>query len=103
MKRLPLAQRLSLAFAALLLACSAASVALQIHSSMRHEQALAQQLSIGLAGHIAGTAQLMDRDGWRPDSICALFDNLMAVNPSVEVYLLDNDGRIVGNAAPPAI
>lgn len=109
MKRLPhlplahltLAQRLSLAFAALLLACSAASMALQLHSSMRHEQALAQQLSIRLAGHIAGSAQLMDRDGWRPDAVRALFDNLMAVNPSVEVYLLDNDGRIVGNAAPP--
>lgn len=101
MKHLTLAQRLSLTFAALLLACSAASVALQLRSSERYEQALAQQLSIGLAGHIASTAQLMDRDGWRPDAVRALFDNLMAVNPSVEVYLLDNDGRIVGNAAPP--
>lgn len=101
MKHLTLAQRLSLTFAALLLACSAASVALQLRASERYEQALAQQLSIGLAGHIASTAQLMDRDGWRPDAVRALFDNLMAVNPSVEVYLLDNDGRIVGNAAPP--
>lgn len=101
MKRLMLAQRLSLVFAVLLLACSGISVWLQFQSSTRHEQAVAQQLSAGLAAHIAGTAQLMDADGWRPDAVRSLFDKLMAVNPSVEVYLLNNDGKIVGNAAPP--
>jgi signal transduction histidine kinase len=101
MRRLRLAQRLSLVFAVLLLACSGISAWLQIHSSSRHEQAVAQQLSAGLAAHIAGTAQLMDVDGWRPDAVRSLFDKLMAVNPSVEVYLLNNDGKIVGNAAPP--
>jgi signal transduction histidine kinase len=60
-----------------------------------------QQLSGELATHIASNAQLMDAEGWRPDAVRDLFDKLMAVNPSVEVYLLDNDGRIVGNATPP--
>lgn len=101
MNKLGLAQRLSLVFAVLLLACSGFSVALQVRTSTRHDQALAQQLSAGLAAHIANTAQLMDQAGWRPDSVRELFDKLMAVNPSVEVYLLDNDGRIIGNAAPP--
>lgn len=96
-----LAGRLSLVFAALLLACSAISVGLQIQAGTRHEQAVAQQLSAGLAGHIAGTTQLMDANGWRPDAVRELFDKLMAVNPSVEVYLLNNGGRIVGNATPP--
>lgn len=100
-RRLTLAQRLSATFAILLLACSGISIGLQIHSSARHEQALAQQLSRGLADHIAGTAQLMDASGWRPDAVRGLFDKLMAVNPSVEVYLLDKAGRIVGDAAPP--
>lgn len=101
MTKLGLAQRLSLVFAVLLLACSGFSVALQVRTSTRHDQALSQQLSAGLAAHIANTAQLMDQAGWRPDAVRELFDKLMAVNPSVEVYLLDNDGRIVGNAAPP--
>lgn len=96
-----LARRLSLVFAVLLLACSGISVWLQIKTSAHHEQAVVQQLSRGLAGHIAGTAQLMDGSGWRPDAVRDLFDKLMAVNPSVEVYLLNNDGRIVGHAAPP--
>ncbi len=101
MGRLTLAHRLSVVFAMLLLACSSISVWLQIQTSARREQAVVQQLSRDLAAHIAGTAQLMDAGGWRPDAVRSLFDKLMAVNPSVEVYLLDNDGRVVGNAAPP--
>jgi signal transduction histidine kinase len=100
-KSLSLTRRLSLVFALLLIACSGVSVWLQISASNRHEQVVVQQLSTGLAGHIAETAQLMDVDGWRPDAVRGLFDKLMAVNPAVEVYLLARDGRIVGNAAPP--
>lgn len=101
MKRLSLTQRLSLVFAVLLLACSGISLLFQIRAEARHEQEVVQQLSSGLAAHIAGTAQLMDAGGWKPDAVRDLFDKLMAVNPAVELYLLDPDGRIVGHAAPP--
>ncbi|RZS84932.1 sensor histidine kinase [Pigmentiphaga kullae] len=101
MKRLSLTQRLSLVFAVLLLACSGISLLFQIRAAARHEQEVVQQLSSGLAAHIAGTAQLMDASGWKPDAVRDLFDKLMAVNPAVELYLLDPDGRIVGHAAPP--
>ncbi|SHH39228.1 sensor histidine kinase [Pollutimonas bauzanensis] len=100
MRHLTLTQRLSAVFAVLLLACSGVSVWLQVNASTRHEQEIVQRLSSGLAEHIAGTAELMDVSGWRPGAVRALFDKLMAVNPSVELYLLSNDGRIVGNAAP---
>ncbi len=100
MKFLSLGQRLSLVFAALLLACSGVAMWLQISASTRHEQEVVQRLSSGLAAHIAGTAQLMDASGWRPEAVHELFDKLMAVNPSVELYLLSRDGRIVGNGAP---
>ena len=100
MKHLSLTRRLSLVFAVLLITCSGVSVWLQINANNRHEQEVVQELSTDLAAHIASTAQLMDVDGWRPDAVRGLFDKLMAVNPSVEVYLLASDGRIVGNAAP---
>ena len=100
MIRLSLTQRLSLVFVGLLVACSAVSAWLQINASMRHEQEVVQRVSFGLADHIAGTTQLMDAGGWRPDAVRTLFSQLMAVNPSVELYLLDNQGRIVGDAAP---
>ncbi|MEJ7137023.1 sensor histidine kinase [Amphibiibacter pelophylacis] len=97
---LSLSQRLSLVFVALLLLSSGLSAALQVQSSRRHEREVIQRVSYNLAGHIAGSAQLMDASGWRPQAIRSLFDSLMQVNPSVDVYLLDETGRIVDDASP---
>jgi signal transduction histidine kinase len=57
-------------------------------------------LSRDLAQHIAHDTVLMDRNGPMPNAVRELFSQLMLVNPSVEVYLLDTGGRIVGSAAP---
>ncbi|MGC3985451.1 MAG: HAMP domain-containing sensor histidine kinase [Pseudorhodoferax sp.] len=96
-----LSRRLSLVFAVLLLACSGVSAWLQMASTERQEREVTQRLSLGLAAHIAGHAELMRPDGLDPAAVRRLFDMLMAVNPSVEVYLLDAEGRILGQAAPP--
>ncbi len=97
---LTLTQRLLIVFSVLLLACSGASAWLQIRSSDLHEKEVVQGLSRDLASHIAGSATLMDANGLRPDAVRQLFGQLMAVNPSVEVYLLDNQGHIQGDDAP---
>ncbi|MEA3087417.1 MAG: hypothetical protein QOC89_5114 [Paraburkholderia sp.] len=97
---LTLTQRLSLVFSALLLACCGASAWLQIRSSDLHEKEVVQSLSRSLADHIAHRTTLMDANGVRPDAVRQLFGQLMMVNPSVEVYLLDNQGRIEGDDAP---
>ncbi|MFL9870749.1 sensor histidine kinase [Paraburkholderia megapolitana] len=98
---LTLTQRLSIVFAALLLACCGASAWLQIRSSDLHEKEVVQGLSRGLAQHIAQSAPLMDDNGLRPDAVRRLFSQLMVVNPSVEVYLLDSEGHVQGDDAPP--
>ncbi|NWB61470.1 MULTISPECIES: HAMP domain-containing sensor histidine kinase [unclassified Pseudomonas] len=98
--RLTLTQRLSLVFALLLLICSGTSAWLQVRSNHMHELEVVQGLSRDLAAHIARDTQLMDADGLKPDAVRNLFSQLMLVNPSVEVYLLDINGRVVGNAAP---
>jgi signal transduction histidine kinase len=98
--RLTLSTRLSAVFCTLLLASSAAAAWLQIRASRTLELELAQRLSSDVAEHIAGSAQFMDDDGLRPDAVRLLFDQLMSVNPSMEVYLLDGEGRVVGDAAP---
>ncbi|HEX3379313.1 MAG TPA: HAMP domain-containing sensor histidine kinase [Paraburkholderia sp.] len=97
---LTLTQRLSIVFSALLLACCGASAWLQIRSSDLHEKEVVQSLSKSLAEHIANHTTLMDANGLRPDAVRQLFGQLMMVNPSVEVYLLDNQGRIQGDDAP---
>lgn len=98
--RLSLTQRLSLVFALLLLVCSSTSAWLQLRSNRMHEQEVVQGLSRDLAESIARNAQLTDARGLMPDAVRKLFSQLMIVNPSVEVYLLEPDGRIAGHAAP---
>lgn len=98
--KLSLTQRLSVVFAVLLLICCGTSAWLQVRSNHMHELEVVQGLSRDLAAHIARDTQLMDADGLKPDAVRNLFSQLMLVNPSVEVYLLDIDGRVVGNAAP---
>jgi signal transduction histidine kinase len=100
MNRFTLSQRLSAVFAVLLLACCAASAWLQVRANTQHAQETVQRLSSGLAQHIADNSQLMDAGGLKPEAVRGLFDKLMAVNPSVEVYLLAADGRVIGDAAP---
>ncbi|VVE30140.1 Sensor histidine kinase ResE [Pandoraea communis] len=97
---LTLTQRLSLVFAALLLVCCGTSAWMQVRANRMHEAEVIQGLSRGLAEHIAANAQLMDSNGMKPDAVRRLFGQLMVVNPSVEVYLLDMQGRITGHAAP---
>ena len=99
--RWTLSRRLSVVFVGLLLACCGASIWLQMAASGRHEQEVTQRLSSGLAAHIAGNAELMRTDGLNDAAVKALFDQLMAVNPSVEVYLLNPEGLIAAQAAPP--
>ncbi|WP_192562336.1 sensor histidine kinase [Pseudomonas gozinkensis] len=98
--KLTLTQRLSLVFAVLLLACCGTSAWLQVRSSQMHELEVVQGLSRDLAQHIAHDTVLMDTNGLMPGAVRELFSQLMLVNPSVEVYLLDTEGRIIGNAAP---
>jgi signal transduction histidine kinase len=98
--RLTLTQRLSLVFAVLLLVCCGTSAWMQVRSNQMHEQEVVQGLSRDLAQHIARDTVLMDTRGLMPDAVRNLFSQLMLVNPSVEVYLLDIEGKIVGSAAP---
>lgn len=97
---LSLTQRLSAVFAALLLACCGASAWLQVRANTMHEKEVVQSLSRGLAAYIARNALLEDQSAIAPQALRQLFGQLMVVNPSVEVYLLDDTGRIRGHDAP---
>lgn len=101
-RRLSLTQRLGATVALLLLVCGAASIALQMHASEAQAQEAIQRLSIHLAGQIAEhNTELLSPEGLNDTAVRGLFDKLMEVNPSVEVYLLAPDGHIVAHAAPP--
>ena len=100
MNPLSLSQRLTLVFALLLVACCAVSGWLQVRSNTQYSQQVIQRLSVNLAQHITENNRLLGEQGLNPASVKKLFDQLMSVNPSVEVYLLDKQGHIIGDAAP---
>lgn len=87
---LSLAARLAWALAALLLGFGLAAAWLAQQLAADHAQAAQQRLSQGLARHIAERwPQIRDPEARRP-----LIAMLQAVNPSVQVYLLDRTGRV---------
>jgi signal transduction histidine kinase len=99
--KLTLSQRLFAVFCVLLLACCGASAWLQIRASDLREKEVIQSLSRGLAAHIARDGALADANDIDAPAVRRLFSQLMVVNPSVEVYLLDSAGRVRADDAPP--
>ncbi len=89
--------RLSLALALLLLAYGAFVALLGRQVAAEQEQESLQRLSHGLAGHIVGhwpEITSINRDEADSAARSALLSMLMTVNPGVQVYLLDADGRV---------
>lgn len=89
--------RLSLALALLLLAYGAFVALLGRQVAAEQEQESLQRLSHGLAKHIVGhwpEIASPNRDEAERTARGALLSMLMAVNPGVQVYLLDADGRV---------
>ncbi len=89
--------RLSLALAVLLLAYGAFVALLGRQVVAEHEQESLQRLSHGLARHIVEhwpEIASPNRDEADRTARGALLSMLMTVNPGVQVYLLDADGRV---------
>ncbi len=89
--------RLSLALALLLLAYGAFVALLGRQVAAEQEQESLQRLSHGLARHIVGhwpEIASPTRDEAERTARGALLSMLMAVNPGVQVFLLDADGRV---------
>jgi signal transduction histidine kinase len=89
--------RLSLALALLLLAYGTFVALLGRQVAAEQEQESQQRLSHGLARHIVGhwpEITSPNRDEAERSARSALLSMLMTVNPAVQVYLLDADGRV---------
>jgi signal transduction histidine kinase len=89
--------RLSLVLALLLLAYGAFVAFIGRQVAAEQEQESSQRLSHGLARHIVGhwpEIASPNRDEAEQSARSALLAMLMTVNPGVQVYLLDADGRV---------
>lgn len=98
--------RLTLALALLLLAYGALVAGLGRHLAVAHEREALQRLSHGLARHIVDhwpEITAPDREKAELAARKALLQMLMVVNPGVQVYLLDADGRVDAYVGEPGM
>ncbi len=97
---LTLSQRLSLVFTVVLLFCAAVTCGVHIYSSNLYGNAMVQRLSAGLAQQIVITESLLDNRGQvNHRTLKSLFERLMTLNPSVELYIVSPEGRLLVEAA----
>ena len=76
-------------------------VLLTLFTTQMHLQEVNQKLNRTLAEHLVSKNILMT-DGRINEAVLKdIFHMLMVINPSIEIYLLDSSGRILGFSAPP--
>ncbi len=73
---------------------------LVLYATNMYQQEVNQKLNQNLAKQIAAEYLLIDDQKLNRNGITDLFQNLMVVNRSIEVYLLNNKGDIIAHAAP---
>jgi hypothetical protein len=70
------------------------------HSNTLYQQEVAQKLNNELAAHIVAEQPLIQNREVNQPALDHLFHQLMVINPSIELYLLDGQGAVIGYSAP---
>jgi two-component system OmpR family sensor kinase len=94
--------RLALGLVVLVAVLGGLYLLVMLHAGRLYFQELNQQLNRELAANLIAENKLRVEDGrFDPAALEPIFHTYMVVNPSIEVYLLDRDGRILAYSAPP--
>ena len=76
-------------------------LAVALYTAPMYQQEVSQQLNHDLARYIVNEHVLIENGEVRQDNLSELFHNVMIINPSLELYLLDPDGRVVAHSMAP--
>lgn len=76
-------------------------VVAMIMTTRLHNREVTQRFNLSLAGHLASGRALLKEGKVDEEAVAEIFHMLMVVNPSIELYLLDSQGRILSFSAPP--
>lgn len=77
-----------------------AFVAVIVFSTEMYQQEVNQKLNFNLARQIVDQKILMKDDRVNDEALDEIFHMLMVINPNIEIYLLDPEGRILAFSAP---
>lgn len=94
--------RLALGLFLLLVIVGGLFTALSLYSVREYNAAVNQALNRDLASHLVSDRNLVTDGKINHSELKRLFDLYMSINPSIEIYLLDQDGRILSYSADPA-
>ena len=72
-----------------------------LYTAPMYQQEVSQQLNRDLAMYIVNEHVLIEDGEIRQDDLGALFHKAMIINPSLELYLLDANGRVLAHSMPP--
>jgi signal transduction histidine kinase len=72
----------------------------QVTTRLYYEE-VTQRLNASIAMYVTGEMQLIEDGKVRDDALTLLAQRAMIINPTVEVYLLDANGKILSHALPP--
>jgi signal transduction histidine kinase len=93
--------RLALGLVALVMLMGALNLAILLHAGRLYQQELNQQLNRTLAANLIAENKLQVEGGrFDPAALEPIFHTYMVINPAIEVYLLNADGRILAFSAP---
>ena len=70
-------------------------------STRLYYEEITQRLNASIAMYVTGERQLIEDGVVNNDALSLLAQQAMIINPTVEIYLLDTEGRILAHAQPP--
>lgn len=92
--------RLSAALLVIIALIGSGFYILEKFSSRLYYEELTQRLNGSIAMYVTGERTLIENGVVNQEAIARLAQQAMVVNPTVEIYLLDRDGRIVAHGMP---
>ena len=93
--------KIAMGLAALFLLLGLIFIRVTVFSTDMYQQEVNQKLNSNIAQHIVDERSLIEENRINEDALKELFHMLMVINPSVEIYLLDTEGKILAFSAPP--
>src|ERR1039457_86499 len=92
--------RILFVFLLILLAISTVYIIVSVNTAELYYQETRQKLDLNIASHIAADNNCFKGDSVNTGVLKNVFHNVMVINPSIEVYLLDTNGGILTYYAP---
>jgi len=92
--------KISAVFLLILIVISAVYIYISVNTAEMYFQETRQKLDIKVASHIAADNKFFSGDSLNVDALKNVFHNVMVINPSIEVYLLNTSGKILAYDAP---